>query len=1488
MFSNRSVHDRKVASVLMPLYTRVMKETVRLTDYLQTVQGANSSGGDNTEVGQFANLYLRKILSELESPRSFFRVGGSRKRDVNPRRKSSSHTARYIAENLHRLHERIDINDLHAHHAGSANSRLYNSLAYYRMALLIAANTLEDGNEKSRMLGGSGSVKRRLHKLRHKSDRLVAVPVAVVDQFDEKAYLLANMDVRASLADGNITCGMEHFVLQGVREAKQGGRTVPGVDLDLIADEDDSHSPDQLAEYMSVLKSSGMFDEQWYLTQYGKHKNPLLEYCQKGYKSGKSPNALFDQAWYCEKYPEVSPETTIPAYHYATSGEEEGCMPCERFDATWYRSHYKLDKAAGLALCHYLREGQAKNLNPNSLFDVTFYSEKYPDVLKAGMSPVDHYYQYGWREQRTPSANFNALEYKNTVLKGSLDINPVTHALLEKYNKKESAEAVDSAESKDVESFTDKDLPTLSDIAGNIRFFANPGPDFEGPSTVDCSLLKPLAKTIAFYLPQFHAFEDNDQWWGTGFSEWRNVARGTPRYAGHYQPRIPRDLGFYDLNDKSILPKQAEMAKASGIDAFCFYYYWFNGKRLMDMPLDMFADADIDQEFSIMFANENWTKTWDGFDSEVLIKQDYRDEDEDDFIEDTARYMRHERYTHVNGRPLFIIYRPGLLPNPRETLARWRAKWKEAVGKEPWMLMVQGFGDEDPREFDLDGAVEFPPHKLCKDIPDMHDQLTILDPNYQGHAKAYTDVINRSLDEEPPAYPLVKTVVPHWDNDARREGRGFTMHGSTPALYEGWLQGAIRYAEQNPFNDQPLVFINAWNEWAEGAYLEPDVHYGHAYLNATRRAVHGITSSRDRQKLLLVGHDAYKHGAQMLLMSMAKIYTRQFGLDVTILLRDSGPLVPTYREVCNTVVLDQLGEQNLEGWARHQGFDIAICNTTVTGDLVPALSKAGVSIVTLCHELPTLIEEYKLEANLQIVADQAKYTIFPSSIVQNGFNQFVSDVKTTQKILPQGLYLPIEYSETKRTEIRSQLGIPMDAKVVLNVGFADLRKGFDIFLQVARQMIVERPDLHFVWAGAISMDMERWVQSDIDAALEKRIHLVGFTNKMADYYSASDCLFLSSREDPYPSVVLEAMCVGAPVVLFQNATGFDSLMSKYGHVVDRNDVSAINRSIVHSLYNDSRAEKQARVEYVDKHCRFDDYCFDLLQLLKPELKKVSVVVPNYNYEEYMPSRLNSVFDQTYPIFETLVLDDCSKDDSVKVIGDVAENAVRKIELIEAEKNSGNVFHQWKKGMKASRGDIVWIAEADDLAEPTFIAKSLEAFTDSTALSFTNSKQIGTDNELLAKNYNYYYNLIDAALFESDFRLDGIDFIKRAISIKNVIMNVSSVLWQRDVLEQALDEVGDDLFDMHLVGDWRLYLEALGEKGRSVAYIAESLNIHRRHEESVTQSLDHKAHLAEIEFIHGLVNEMINADFEVVQEMENYIEELREQFGQKVVKQKAAA
>ncbi len=1030
-------------------------------------------------------------------------------------------------------------------------------------------------------------------------------------------------------------------------------------------------------------------------------------------------------------------------------------------------------------------------------------------------------------------------------------------------------------------------------VLNTIKHFANPGPGFEKPSGIDSRQLTQRVKSVAFYLPQFHPFAENDSWWGDGFSEWRNVSRGAPRFDGHYQPRIPRDLGFYDLNSIDTIRAQSEMATKFGIEAFCFYYYWFNGKRLMDMPLDKFAnDEQIEQDFCIMWANENWTRTWDGHESEVLIQQDYLESDEAAFIADTSRYMANDRYMTVAGRPLFILYRPGLLPNAKETLQRWRDLWTEALGVTPWILMVQGFGNTDPREYGLDGAVEFPPHKVAINVPDMNQELTLFDPDFAGHVRSYEGVINESLNEKVADFPLIKTVSPHWDNDGRREGRGMVLHGSTPERYEYWLNGVIDHARQNPFNEEPIVFVNAWNEWAESAYLEPDVHYGHAYLNATQRAVHGlsglinqstsslmssVTSAPSAKNILLVGHDGHKHGAQMLLLSLATLYRKQFGMNVTVLIKEGGVMLKSYKEVADSYVLSEIGPDGLQRLLENGGFEMAVCNTCVTGDLVPVLKEAGLQVVSLIHEMPMLIEEYSLQNNVQIIDENADHVVFPSEIVRRGFKGFARRQSGEHHIKPQGTYLTIEYDESARHRIREQLGIGANDKIVLNVGYADLRKGFDLFLQSAQQWMKTRSDVHFVWAGAISVDMQRWVQSDLQhTEFANRIHLIGFTTEMSDYYSAADVLFLTSREDPYPTVVLEAMNVGVPVVLYKDATGFDAVMQEHGFAIERGNQKVLEAALSKALDNDTEQRRNARISFVENNCQLDDYCFELLQLLKPELKKVSVVVPNYNYEAYLPERLATVFNQDMPVFEIIVLDDKSPDNSLEVIKQSAKIAGRNIRLEANSSNSGNVFKQWSLGLSMCRGTHVWIAEADDLAEPQFLSVSVAAFKNNTCLSFTDSAQIDGRDTHLANSYDYYYQQVHADLFNKSFLMDGQDFVKQALAVRNVILNVSSVVWDRQHLDDTLQAVGREVMQYSLVGDWRLYLACLDNPDCSIAFVADSLNIHRRHASSVTHALDLQHHLDEILAMHAKALS-VSDDSDVRENQSEYEAALRVQF-----------
>lgn len=389
-----------------------------------------------------------------------------------------------------------------------------------------------------------------------------------------------------------------------------------------------------------------------------------------------------------------------------------------------------------------------------------------------------------------------------------------------------------------------------------------PGPadqDYCPISTVSVNPAELRARAIAYYLPQFHPTPENDEWWGKGFTEWTNVSKAVPQFIGHYQPHLPGELGFYDLRLVEVMERQAELAKLYGVEGFCFHYYWFGGKRILERPLDQLLKSNITMPFCICWANENWTRRWDGLDNEVLLAQNYSAEDDLAFIKSLEPLLRDKRYIRVDGLPMVILYRPSLLPDAAATLVRWREYCREVGIGELFLCMVQ-FDKLDPREFGFDAAVEFPPHKVAANIPCINETLEIANANYAGYVVDYQDVVDRAALEPTPEFPLIRGVFPSWDNDARKPGRGYTVANSSPAKYRTWLRSSIEYARANPVKGESLVFINAWNEWAEGAHLEPDRRYGYAYLEATKQALKTLPSmlpSPRANKICVIVHAFY-------------------------------------------------------------------------------------------------------------------------------------------------------------------------------------------------------------------------------------------------------------------------------------------------------------------------------------------------------------------------------------------------------------------------------------------------------------------------------------------------------------------------------------------------------------------------------------------------------------------------------------------------------
>lgn len=357
-------------------------------------------------------------------------------------------------------------------------------------------------------------------------------------------------------------------------------------------------------------------------------------------------------------------------------------------------------------------------------------------------------------------------------------------------------------------------------------------------------------RVIAINLPQFHPFKENNDWWGEGFTEWTNVTKASPRFEGHYQPHLPTDTGFYDLRLPDARQMQADMARAAGIYGFCYYHYWFNGHRLMERPVnEILASGEPDFPFMLCWANENWARNWDGGYQNILMEQKYCIEDDIAHMEYLCKEVfSDKRYIRVDGKPFFVLYRPELVDNIEETIFHWRETAKK-FGEELYLGFFKRY-DLDCKKYlatGFDVVIDFQPFSNISQIPTIDNRdLTIwkrilrkfgLQKWPSNYIYDYEDVVNYACKYFDHPYKFYHGITPQWDNSPRRVGKPFLAFiNSTPELYGKWLRYIL--SQFTPYSkEENFVFINAWNEWAEGNHLEPDNKHGRAYLEETRAAI---------------------------------------------------------------------------------------------------------------------------------------------------------------------------------------------------------------------------------------------------------------------------------------------------------------------------------------------------------------------------------------------------------------------------------------------------------------------------------------------------------------------------------------------------------------------------------------------------------------------------------------------------------------------------
>lgn len=608
-------------------------------------------------------------------------------------------------------------------------------------------------------------------------------------------------------------------------------------------------------------------------------------------------------------------------------------------------------------------------------------------------------------------------------------------------------------------------------------------------------------------------------------------------------------------------------------------------------------------------------------------------------------------------------------------------------------------------------------------------------------------------------------------------------------------------------------------------------------------------------QILIIGHEASRTGAPIILLELARELARRGKCEVRIVLDRSGELTTDFARVGPTLTMDDLEKR---GIPRESGPEliarlfrnsmrhgVAICNTVAVSSYFRPLCLHNVPVMAWIHELPTSIDRFfGGRSVMDGIQEASRCILTPSKLVRQSLIKNYNVDPERIEAIHYGVAKQANLSqrEEARSDLRRELNLSPSTRIVLGCGTVDLRKGTDLFVQVAQQVQLSGLlDVCFVWVGKVqNKEVSAWLNHDIRVkGLTDTVRFVGATDNPERYFQASDLFLLTSREDPFPLVNMEALSHGVPVIAFQGGSGSVEVLEGAGAVVPYVDVTAMSNATQEFLQNPEKlknASLRARQvsegtlnwnDFSDRFCEILSRNYGYIED-KTELS-VSAIVPNYNHSPYLKERLRSIFQQTRLPKEIIVLDDASTDDSVSVLNRLSGESPVPLKLIVNQTNSGSPFHQWLKGIQIASADLIWIAESDDTCKPDFLEQVVPCFSDEEVnLAYSQSASIDAQGKMLQPDYHGTTDDISKNRWRSWYKATAEEEVELALISRNTIPNASAVVFRRSV---PLD-LSDQLTNFRFAGDWFFYGMAI--RGGKIAFVPESLNCHRHHSESVTK------------------------------------------------------